>query len=87
MKKGIVFTLFLLVGIIAGCIVTELTHGISFLEFLSWGKTIGVGTPNPIQVDLVVFRMQFGFSLDINVGILLCVITSLVLYNRFGKEI
>lgn len=87
LKKGIVFSLFLFMGIFLGSILTEIAQNVSFLSFLTWGKTIGIGVPNPVVIDLAVVTLSFGFSLQMNLAILICVIGSLIFYSKVGKHI
>ncbi|MGI5959968.1 MAG: DUF4321 domain-containing protein [Massiliimalia sp.] len=86
-KKGLIFTLFLFTGIFLGSILTEIAQKVPFLSFLTWGKTIGIGVPNPVSIDLAVVTLSFGFSVQMNLAILICVIISLVFYAKVGKGI
>lgn len=86
-KKGLIFTLFLFMGIFLGSILTEIAQNVPFLSFLTWGKTVGIGVPNPISIDLAVINLSFGFSIQMNLAILLCVIVSLLFYAKVGKNI
>lgn len=86
-KKGLVFTLFLFMGVLLGTVLTELAEKVSFLSFLTWGKTIGVGIPHPVTVDLSVVTFSFGFSIQMNLAILICLIGSLIFYQKVGKNI
>lgn len=86
-KKTVVFILFLFMGVFLGSILTEVAQNVSFLSFLAWGKTIGIGVPNPINVDLVVLKFSFGISFQMNLAILICAIASLIGYQKVGKNI
>lgn len=86
-KKGLVFTLFLFMGILLGSVLTEVAQNVSFLSFLTWGKAIGVGVPNPVTIDLSVVSFSFGFSVQMNLAILICIIASLLFYQKVGKNI
>lgn len=86
-KKAVVFILFLMTGAFLGSILTEMVQKIPALSFLTWGKTIGVGVPNPISVDLAVLAFHFGFSIQMNLAILLCIVGSLLVYGKIEKKI
>lgn len=87
MKKGLVFILFLLMGIILGSVLTEIATNVAVLNFLTWGKSIGLGVDNPIKLDLAVISVTFGFALEMNLAIVLCIISSLIFYSKVGKNI
>ncbi len=87
MKKTLVFLLFFLMGIFLGTVLTEIASQVSFLSFLTWGKTIGFGDPNPLVLDLSVIKLTLGFTFQINLAILLCLIGSLIFYAKVGKGI
>ncbi|WP_077532759.1 DUF4321 domain-containing protein [Massiliimalia massiliensis] len=86
-KKGLIFALFLLMGILLGSVLTEIAQKVSFLHFLTWGKSIGIGVPNPITIDLSVLTFSIGFSLQMNLALLICIIGSLIFYSKVGKNI
>lgn len=86
-KKGLIFTLFLLLGILLGSVLTEVAQSVSFLRFFIIGTSIGVGTPTPLTIDLSIIKLQFGFSINVNVAVVLCIIGSLFVYHKVGKNI
>ena len=59
-KKGLIFTLFLLLGILLGSVLTEVAQSVSFLRF---------------------------FTINVNVAVVLCIIGSLFVYHKVGKNI
>lgn len=87
LKKTLVFILFLLMGIFLGSVLTEIAAKVDFLSFLTWGKSIGIGSPNPVVIDLAIMTVTFGFTFQINLAILICVIGCLILYQKVGKGI
>lgn len=84
-NKALVFILFLLTGITLGVLLTEVFSNVSFLNWLSYGQEIGVGFPNPIVIDISVLKLSFGFSININIIKMLCIIFCLWLYKKFAK--
>lgn len=87
MKKGLVFGLFLLGGVLLGSLLTEVAENVSFLHFLTWGKSIGIGVPNPVSIDLSVITFSIGFSLQMNLALLICIVAALIFYAKVGKNI
>lgn len=84
-KRTLLLILFFLAGVITGTVIGELASHVSWLEWLAWGKAIGVGDPNPVVLDLAVIKLAFGFSVKINFSQIICVIVSLLLYKKFSK--
>lgn len=87
LKKTLLFLLFLLSGIILGTIITNLVQDVSFLNWLCWGDSIGVGYPNPVSIDLAILKLNFGFVLEVNIAKLLCIIGSILLYAKVARKI
>ena len=84
MKNGrntLMFFIFLLSAIVVGGLISELTRAISFLSWLSYGQTFGIGLSSPLTVDLGVFTLSFGVGLTLNVAVIICIIVSMVLYG------
>ena len=86
-KKTFVFILFLLTGITLGALLSSIFGNIPFLSWLNFGQQIGIGVPNPLTLDLSVIKLSFGFSIDINVIKMICIIFCIWLYKNFSKGI
>lgn len=84
-KKTIAFLFFLLAGIVIGTVIGRLCAGISFLDWLSYTMSVGIDTGSPLVLDLIVFKLAFGFTLSVNTAQILCVIIALVVYNKTCK--
>lgn len=84
-NKTLVFILFLLTGITLGMLLSEVVSHVSFLSWLCYGEEIGVGYPNPIVIDISVLKLSFGFSININIIKMACIIFCLWLYKKFAK--
>ena len=87
MKRTLLFLLFLLAGVISGSLLSELATQVSFLNWLCWGDSFSVGYPNPFVIDLAVFKLQFGFIIEVNIAKLICIILSIVLYAHVAKRV
>ncbi len=84
-KKTIAFLFFLLAGIVLGTIIARLCDGISFLSWLSYTMSVGLDTDHPVVLDLIVMKIAFGITLSVNTAQVICVIISLIAYNKTCK--
>ena len=84
-KKTIAFLVFLLAGIILGTILGKLCDGVSFLSWLAYSMSVGLDTASPLVLDLIVFKVAFGFSLTVNTAQIICIIAALLIYNKTCK--
>lgn len=87
LKKTIAFLFFMLAGITAGTVIAKLCGGISWLEWLSWGQSVGLSTSSPAVVDLIVFKIAFGFTLNVNVAQIVCILLAIVIFSRTCKSL
>ncbi|MDF2568036.1 MAG: hypothetical protein K0R90_1492 [Oscillospiraceae bacterium] len=84
-KGTVLLIFFFLAGVIAGTVIGYACKPIPFLEWLSWGQQIGIGYPTPVMLDLAVIKLSFGFSVNITLAQIICVILSLVVYKKFNR--
>jgi hypothetical protein len=78
MKGSFWLNLFLiLVGIVIGTMLAEMTKGISWLSWLSYG--LEFGTESPLEVNLHVLKLTLGISVRITVSTVLFIALSLLL--------
>lgn len=84
-KKTIAFLFFLLAGIVIGTVIARLCNDVSFLSWLAYTMSVGLSTDSPVVLDLIVFKLAFGLTLSVNVAQVICVIISLVVYNKTCK--
>ncbi len=73
--------LFVLVGIVTGSLVMEITAGVSWLSWLSFG--LDFGTPSPFSLDLHVLKLTLGATVNITISHVIFVILAIFL----GREI
>lgn len=84
MTKSFWFHLFLIVvGIVVGSMVSEMTADIPALSWLSYG--LNFGTKSPVVLDLNAITLTLGISLKVTVSTAACVVLSLVL-GRYISE-
>lgn len=78
MHKGFWLNFFLIcTGIVVGAMVAEMTVGIPYLSWLSYG--LDFGTETPLVLNLNVLRLTVGVSVKITISTILFVALSLIL--------
>lgn len=84
MKKKNVFLLIFLIAaaVVLGGLVSSLTKDVSWLNWLTYGQTIGIDTANPFVLNLVIVKLSFGFEFTVNVLQILLVGGALLIYRR-----
>ena len=73
-----------LVGVVIGSMVAEITVGIPWLRWLSYG--LEFGTEQPLALDLNVLRLTFGVNVKITVSSVLFIALSLLIGRLFTRE-
>ena len=86
-KRNITFFFFLLSGVIVGALIASLTEDIWFLNWLCYGKTIGIPASNPFIFDLSLIKLAFGCEIGVNVAQIITITASLVLYKRVASKL
>ena len=80
-KSTLVLIIFVLCGIVIGGLIGELTAGVSWLNWLSYGQQFGLASP--ITLDLGVVQITFGLMFKINVSSIIGIILSIFIYRKF----
>ena len=85
MKGRFWLNLFLvIVGVVIGSMVAEMTVGISWLKWLSYG--LEFGTETPLVLNLNLLQLTFGISIKITVSMILFIVLSLLLGRVITRE-
>lgn len=78
MRKSFWLNFFLIcAGIVVGAMVAEMTAGVPYLSWLSYG--LDFGTETPFVLNLNVLRLTVGISVKITISTIIFVALSLVL--------
>ncbi len=85
LKKTITFLIFLLAGIVLGTVAAGLCAKVPFLEWLARDMSVGLDTASPLVLDLIIFKLAFGFTLKVNAAQIICIIISLIAHNKVCK--
>ncbi len=72
--------IFILAGLVIGGLIGELTSGVNFLWWLSYGQEFGLS--EPLKLDLGVITLQFAIMFKINIASILGVIISMFIYRK-----
>ncbi len=85
MKGPFWLNLFLIVvGEVIGSVAAEMTVGISWLKWLSYG--LEFGTETPLVLNLNLLQLTFGISIKITVSMILFIALSLLLGRVITRE-
>ena len=76
--------LFILIGVVLGSLVSSLTSGVSFLSWLSFGKSVGI--ESPFMLDLSILKITFALMINLNVSTIIFIILSLLIGNTIIKK-
>ncbi len=78
--KNILLLLFLLLAaVVLSGIVATLTQGVDFLEWLTWGDSVGFDT---VELDLAVIDIGFSFKMQVNVLQIVFIGVALFVYRK-----
>ena len=81
-KGSWVCILFVLAGLVIGGLIGNLTSGVDFLWWLSYGQDFGIA--DPLILDLQVVKLTFAIVFKINIASIIGVIISLFIYRKFA---
>lgn len=79
-KNAIVLIIFILCGVVIGGLLGELTRGVSWLSWLSYGKSFGFSTP--FTLDLGVLQLTLGLMIKINIASIIGILLSIFAYRK-----
>lgn len=79
-SKNIIFIIVMLSGLVIGGFLGEFAADIPFLSFLSYGKEVGL--TSPIALDLIIIKLQIGFTLRFTIAGIIGMIISIFIYRK-----
>ena len=81
-KNGWLLLLFIMIGIVIGGLISEVTAGVSGLSWLSYGNTFGINSNgNPLVLDVGILVITFALQIKITVASIIGVIAAIVIYR------
>ena len=84
LKKTIAFIFFLLAGAILGAFISHLCSGKSGLDWLAWGKSVGI---EPVTIDLMIIKFTVGFIVDVTIAQIFTIALSIFLFCKTCKNL
>ena len=82
-KNAWICILFILAGLVIGGLIGQLTEGVDFLWWLSYGQEFGLSLDAPLTLDLGIIKLTFAMMFKINIASILGVIISIFIYFAF----
>jgi hypothetical protein len=79
-KNVWILIVFILSGLVIGGLLGQLTSGIDFLWWLSYGEEFGL--TSPIVLDLSIIKLTFGLQLKINIASIIGVAIAIFIYRK-----
>lgn len=80
-KSTFVLIIFILCGLVIGGLIGQLTQGVNWLNWLSYGQTFGL--TDPVTLDLGVVNLTFGIMFNINISSIIGIIIAIFIYRKF----
>ncbi|MCI9415280.1 MAG: DUF4321 domain-containing protein [Clostridiales bacterium] len=78
-KNTLILVFLVLAAIVLAALVGQLTSGVEFLKWLTWGESIGFDTVN---LNLSIIQLSFSFKMQVNVLQVLLIAAALLLYKK-----
>ncbi len=79
-SKNIIFIIVMMSGLVIGGFLGELASNMSALSFLSYGKSVGL--TSPVVLDLIIIKLQLGFTLKFSIAGIIGMIISIFVYRK-----
>lgn len=81
-KNGWMLLLFILIGIVLGGLIAELTAGVPGLSWLAYGNTFGMNNSgNAIILDLGILVITFALQIRITIASIIGVVLAILAYK------
>lgn len=87
LKRNLAFVFFIVAGVIIGALIASAAEGLPFLGWLSYGKTVGIPTSDPLLLDLSLIRLAFACELGVNVAQIFTITGALILYKSVATKL
>jgi hypothetical protein len=74
--------LFILIGVVVGGLIADVTAGVPALSWLSYGRTFGINNSgNPLILDLGILVITFALQIRLTIASILGVIIAIIVYK------
>lgn len=78
-KNTLILVFLILASLVLSALIAQLTGGIAWLKWLTWGESIGFDT---LGLDLAIIHVSFSFKMQVNVLQVILITASLLLYKK-----
>lgn len=81
-KNGWMLLLFILIGVVFGGLIAEVTAKLPGLSWLSYGNTFGISSPdNALVLNLGILIITFSLQIKITIASIIGVILAIIAYK------
>lgn len=81
-KNGWMLLLFILIGVVVGGLIAEVSSNVSALSWLGYGQTFGVGlSDSPVILNLGIIVLTFSLQIKITIASVIGVILAIIAYK------
>lgn len=84
-KNIFIAIFFILLALVLGGLIAQVTADVPWLNWLTYEKSIGVSTETPMVIDLSLVKLTFGAEFKINVVQVLLLIAAFFGYKKWFK--
>ena len=78
-KNTLILVFLVLAALVISALISRLTMDISWLEWLTWGDSIGF---EGVTIDLIIINFSFSFMMQVNVLQIILLFGALLLYRK-----
>lgn len=78
-KNTLILVFLVLAALVISALISHLTMGVSWLEWLTWGDSIGF---EGVTIDLIILQFSFSFMMQVNVLQIILLFGALLLYRK-----
>ena len=75
-----ILLIFILSGLVVGGLIGEISKGVSFLTWLSYGQNFGL--TSPLILDINILSITFGCMFKINIASIIGLAISVLIYKK-----
>ena len=79
LKNTLILVFLVLAALVISALISRLTMDISWLEWLTWGDSIGF---EGVTIDLIIINFSFSFMMQVNVLQIILLFGALLLYRK-----
>lgn len=76
-----ILLIFMLSGLVVGGLLGQLTSGVEWLSWMSFGQQFGL--ESPIVLDLSVVKLTFALMFNINIASIIGMTLAIIIYKKF----